>query len=607
MVGAAVMVPLSVLLSGVFTHFVSGNVGIALNLGCLFANGLGVDFVLSPSASYSVDILHSRSAEIMAAIRLMWILINYGDRMRAWKDSDVDHDTGALMRISMVYCMDRMAAHTFALREIAYYVILAMAQRLQSVIGDLSSLTISRLPVYKDLLKMGKERPGAIFLDFACCFGNDTRKAIADGFPMENVIGSDIEQAFWVLGHKLFKTTPETFPVPFVQCNALDPKHIVPHAPFHAPPNTPRPDLHTLTTLTPLQGHISAIHTSAFFHLFDEATQEPGTMLFGYQVACPVAGISAYPDTLGVYAYYHSPESWRALWDGVVFEKGTVDVSAELREVTKTDIKDMMPDNTKAYLMSWCEEFAGKGCIVYATARKVESMDGFTHANIRRLALDVTSDESVQHSIDTVIAEEGRIDVLINNAGVICIGPLIDIAIEQVKQTFDANVFGVLRTARTIIPHMAARKQGIIVNVGSIVGEVSTPWNGIYCASKAALLSLTEVLQMECTPLGVSVMLLAPGSVKSNLSVNHEKVYSPLPNSLYRAFKDQILRRMHISQGPQSMPTREFARQAVARILARGGPPRYLALGGNTAQFTILRWLPRRLVLWLVWRAFSTK
>ncbi|KAI5121150.1 hypothetical protein M0805_007148 [Coniferiporia weirii] len=254
-----------------------------------------------------------------------------------------------------------------------------------------------------------------------------------------------------------------------------------------------------------------------------------------------------------------------------------------------------------------CEEFAEKGCIVYATARKVESMDSFAHPNIRRLALEVTSDESVQRAVDTVVAAEGRIDVLVNNAGVICIGPVVDISIEQVKQTFDANVFGALRTARTVIPHMAARKQGIIVNVGSVVGEVPTPWNGIYCASKAALHSLTEVLQMECTPLGVSVMLLAPGSVRSNLATNHARVFAPAPGSLYRAFLDAIVRRMHTSQGPGSMPTSEFARAAVERILRRGGPPRYLVLGGHTRQVTLLKWLPRGLVLWLVWRAFSTK
>ncbi|KAH8119899.1 NAD-binding protein [Phellopilus nigrolimitatus] len=247
-----------------------------------------------------------------------------------------------------------------------------------------------------------------------------------------------------------------------------------------------------------------------------------------------------------------------------------------------------------------CEEFAGRGCIVYATSRKVESINGFKHRNIRRLPLEVTSDESVERAVDEVIAAEGRIDVLVNNAGVICVGPVIDISIDQVKKTFDANVFGALRTARAVIPHMTARKRGIIVNVGSVVGEIPTPWNGIYCASKAALHSLTEVLQMECTPLGISVMLLAPGSVKSNLAENHAKVFTLPPASLYRASWTR-------SQEQGSMPTSEFAKKAVARIMDRWGPPRYLAMGGKVGQIRILKWLPRGLVLWLVWKAFSTR
>ncbi|EJD03665.1 NAD-binding protein [Fomitiporia mediterranea MF3/22] len=252
-----------------------------------------------------------------------------------------------------------------------------------------------------------------------------------------------------------------------------------------------------------------------------------------------------------------------------------------------------------------CEEFAQRGCIVYATARHVESLDGFRHQNIRHLELDVTSDDSVQRAVDKIIVAEGRIDVLVNNAGVICIGPIVDVSVEQVKKTFDANVFGALRTARTVMPYMASRKQGIIVNVGSVVGEMSTPWAGIYCASKAALHSITEVLQMESQPLGVSVVLLVPGSVKSNLADNHAKIFDLPPSSLYRSFLDQIIRRMHSSQGPNSMPTSVFAKKAVSRILNKSGPPRYLALGGYVTVMKILQWLPRGLALWLIWRALS--
>jgi len=253
-----------------------------------------------------------------------------------------------------------------------------------------------------------------------------------------------------------------------------------------------------------------------------------------------------------------------------------------------------------------CEEFAEKGCIVYATARKLASMEEFTNERIRKLTLDVTSDDDVQRAIDKIVAAEGHIDIVVNNAGVICVGPVIDIPVEQVKNTFDANVFGALRTARAAIPHMAKRGSGVIVNVGSIVGDIPTPWNGIYCASKAALHSITEVLQMECKPLNISVVLLAPGSVKSNLANNHSKLFSLPENTLYGDYLNQIIRRMHISQGSGSMPTDEFARKTVGKILSKK-PPRYLRLGGNTSLFAILTWLPRGLVLWLVWRSFSGK
>ena len=111
---------------------------------------------------------------------------------------------------------------------------------------------------------------------------------------------------------------------------------------------------------------------------------------------------------------------------------------------------------------------------------------------------------------------------------------------------------------------------------------------------------------MECKPFNISVTLLAPGSVKSNLADNHSKVFSLPDTSLYGAFLEQIVRRMHISQGKGSMPTNVFARQTVGKILSNS-PPRYLRLGGNTTLFSIMSWLPRGLALWFVWRAFSAK
>ncbi|GBE78163.1 hypothetical protein SCP_0110460 [Sparassis crispa] len=94
------------------------------------------------------------------------------------------------------------------------------------------------------LLKLGKERKGAIFLDIGCCFANDIRKAVINDYPVENAIASDLEADFWRLGHQLFKSTAETFSVRFVPGDALDANFLKQVPPFYTP-ETPRPDLHS--------------------------------------------------------------------------------------------------------------------------------------------------------------------------------------------------------------------------------------------------------------------------------------------------------------------------------------------------------------------------
>lgn len=125
----------------------------------------------------------------------------------------------------------------------------------------------------------------------------------------------------------------------------FDATHIAPTEPFHEPPTTPRPVLNTLTSLNPLRGHVSAIHTSLFFHLFGKAQQaaaarafasllspEPGSIIFGSHASRAVSGPRV--NTLrGTDIYDFSPEDWKALWDGEIFEKGTVEVEAELRDL----------------------------------------------------------------------------------------------------------------------------------------------------------------------------------------------------------------------------------------------------------------------------------
>ncbi|KAI0358977.1 hypothetical protein OH77DRAFT_1420493 [Trametes cingulata] len=232
-------------------------------------------------------------------------------------------------------------------------------------------LKLNRMPAYKQVLVVGKERKGAILLDIGCCFGNDIRKAVHDGYPIENCVGSDLHPEFWDLGHKLFKTTPETFPVPFVPGDAFDPNHLEVVPPFYSPPDTPVPELSKLSSLNPLRGHVSVVHASLLFHLFSEERQfalaqalagllspEPGSMLLGAHAGLPEKGLrlqGLHTNSHGITMFCHSPETWKELWDGQIFKKGTVKVNAFLHEIEREDLRSKpgVDPATKFYLLVW--------------------------------------------------------------------------------------------------------------------------------------------------------------------------------------------------------------------------------------------------------------
>ncbi|KAJ3760556.1 oxidoreductase [Lentinula raphanica] len=253
-----------------------------------------------------------------------------------------------------------------------------------------------------------------------------------------------------------------------------------------------------------------------------------------------------------------------------------------------------------------CAEFAAQGCQVYATARNPAKMDGFSHPRIAKLPLDVTSDEDIRRVVDEIIVKEGKIDIVVNNAGSGAAGALLDQNMDAVRQAFDINTFSILRVCRTVLPVMAKRQTGLFVNIGSVVGDTPTPWNGLYSATKAAAHMISEVLSMECRPFNISVMNVVPGSVRSNISNNMTENFELPEGSLYSAFLPNIIKRIHASQTERSMPTADFARAVVNKALSKKPPLRFTA-GGNSTIFAIFRWLPRAFVLGYLWRMYSKR
>ncbi|KAG9316774.1 hypothetical protein JVU11DRAFT_2837 [Chiua virens] len=163
-------------------------------------------------------------------------------------------------------------------------------------------LKISKAPAYEHVLKLGREREGALLLDIGCCFGNDARKAASDGFPVRQLIASDLRRELWDLGHELFRSTPESFSATFVSGDALDPAFLSPSASrVELPVDV---DVSTITTLNDLRGKVSAIWAASFFHLFSEKHQrqlahalgsllspEKGSVIFGAHIALPNKGV----------------------------------------------------------------------------------------------------------------------------------------------------------------------------------------------------------------------------------------------------------------------------------------------------------------------------
>ena len=237
-------------------------------------------------------------------------------------------------------------------------------------------------------------------------------------------------------------------------------------------------------------------------------------------------------------------------------------------------------------------EFAGRGHRVFASARRPETLDEIEGPRLEVLRLDVTDPESIANAIATVIERAGRIDIVVNNAGQPLFGPLAELPLESLRRVLDTNLVGLLAVAQAAFPFMADRGSGRIVNVGSVVGLLPTPWGGAYCTTKAAVHMLSEVLRLEVSPLGIDVIEVQPGGVESNIANRGVQGLEPYSErtSRYRSMAAAISKRASLSQvGATSAAA--FASDVVAAIL-RPQAPRVIRAGKGAHLAARLARLP---------------
>jgi NADP-dependent 3-hydroxy acid dehydrogenase YdfG len=192
--------------------------------------------------------------------------------------------------------------------------------------------------------------------------------------------------------------------------------------------------------------------------------------------------------------------------------------------------------------MATAKVLANNGYTVYAAARRIERMRGLEQLGIKPVRMDVTDDESMVDSINTIIEKEGTVDVLVNNAGFGLYGAVEEVSMKEARYQMEVNVIGLARLSQLVIPHMRRQKSGKIVNITSIGGKISSPMGAWYHASKFAVEALSDNMRMELKPFGIHVIVIEPGGVKTewgNIAMDNLKKSSS--NGAYKNTADNMV------------------------------------------------------------------
>lgn len=223
-----------------------------------------------------------------------------------------------------------------------------------------------------------------------------------------------------------------------------------------------------------------------------------------------------------------------------------------------------------------------KGYTVYGTSRNPQNV---TNSIFPLIALDVRNVESVRHAIAEVIRISGRIDVVINNAGVGIVGPIEEIPTAEIRNNFETNLFGPIEVIKAVLPQMRDQKSGLIINITSIAGYMGLPYRSVYSASKGALELITEALRMEVKPFGIEITNVAPGEFATNIAAGRFHVAAS-PDSAYKETYEQTLDLINNHVGGGDDPI--VMAQAIYKIINTRQPKVHYKVGPFMSRFSIV-------------------
>lgn len=238
------------------------------------------------------------------------------------------------------------------------------------------------------------------------------------------------------------------------------------------------------------------------------------------------------------------------------------------------------------------------GYTVYGAARRVEKIEELASEGVKALSMDVTDEASMEAAVQQIIDAEGRIDVLINNAGYGSYGAIEDVPIDEARRQFEVNLFGLARLTQLVLPHMRARGRGRILNISSMAGRITMPLGAWYHATKYALEAFSDALRMEVEEFGIDVVIIEPGGIKTPWGlIAADYLEESSRNGVYAAQAQHVAANMRKLYSPSSSLSepKVISRTILRALEARRPKTRYLVGFGAKPSVFLHTVLPDRL------------
>jgi short-subunit dehydrogenase len=250
-----------------------------------------------------------------------------------------------------------------------------------------------------------------------------------------------------------------------------------------------------------------------------------------------------------------------------------------------------MKDNLKIAIVTGASSGIGEatakalvnaGYKVYGTARSPKTENNLSYT---MLPLDINNEESIRVLVNEVIKREGKIDVLVNNAGIGLMGPIEETSMTQIRSVFETNVFGTIQMTKEVLPYMREHGGGTIVNISSVLGKIPFPGMGIYSASKHAVEAFSEALNHEVRNLNIRSILIEPGLTKTKFDNN--SIYGEDENPIYDSFRAHIRTVIDIMMKTADEP--ETIAEIILKAISEKNPKLRYAGSSSAGKLLFLR------------------